>query len=265
MHRKDGESYIEYIRRVTDSKDCGSISFKEWGDYLLGHDNNYSEDNLRKSYYVIKKILPKIEIDSATLTTDDIVESIEEERRELYKDKVKLRDQRRELNKVLMNAARFENLIEVMQDEIRNMDDLSQPYNEQKVDNSVHVKEASMLISDMHLGIEFDSPVNYYSIDTAIDRLNQYKCKVIKYCRENNVTKLNVEILGDMISGIIHGSVRVQQEEDAITQLMIVSEALANAINDMKNYIPQIVVYNVFGNHSRLISAKKESITSENM
>ena len=265
MHRKDGESYIEYIRRVTDSKDCGSISFKEWGDYLLGHDNNYSEDNLRKSYYVIKKILPKIEIDSATLTTDDIVESIEEERRELYKDKVKLRDQRRELNKVLMNAARFENLIEVMQDEIRNMDDLSQPYNEQKIDNSVHVKEASMLISDMHLGIEFDSPVNYYSIDTAIDRLNQYKCKVINYCRENNVTKLNVEILGDMISGIIHGSVRVQQEEDAITQLMIVSEALANAINDMKNYIPQIVVYNVFGNHSRLISAKKESITSENM
>lgn len=263
MERREDESYLEYIKRVTLALEDKQINYLEWGDCVLGADNCYSMDNCRKGYYIVSKMLDKIDF-SLDYSSDDMIKLIETQRDELYKERVKLRDQRREYNKILSNQARFEHLVDTMVEEIQCMQPLRFEY---KTHNNINIKqvEAVAMISDIHLGLQTDSQFNFYDIDTAINRLNQYKNKIIHYCIKHNVTKLNMEILGDCISGIIHGSVRVQQEEDVISQLMIVSEALSDMAIELQQYIPEVVVYNVYGNHSRLISAKKESISKENM
>ena len=48
MERKSGESYVSYAKRLTNSVEVGIIEYKEYGDSLLGIDNNYSSENIRK-------------------------------------------------------------------------------------------------------------------------------------------------------------------------------------------------------------------------
>ena len=48
MERKSGESYVSYAKRLTNSVEDGIIEYKEYGDSLLGIDNNYSSENIRK-------------------------------------------------------------------------------------------------------------------------------------------------------------------------------------------------------------------------
>lgn len=262
MKRNENESYYSYIKRVTQALEDDVIDYSEWGDCLLGADNVYSSDNLRKGYYVIKKILPKLtEVEG--LTSDDVLDMIDSERKELYKDRVKARDQRRELNKLLTNGARFDNLVDVMKESIQEMKPLRfdcQNYETCDIDGL----EASLILSDVHFGIQIDNRFNFYNMEVAEERLNELKNKTIHYCIKHNVTKLNIELLGDLVSGLIHTGVRCQQEEDVMTQLMQISEILANLINELQQHIPQIVVYSVFGNHSRAIPNKKDSTTSEN-
>ena len=74
-----------------------------------------------------------------------------------------------------------------------------------------------------------------------------------------------IEINGDMIHGIINTSNRVQSEEDAVSQVIIVSNMLSYFINELKPYVHNLKVITTLGNHGRLIADKKAAINKENM
>ena len=93
MERKENESYLGYVRRTTEALDNGKIDYKEWGDCVLGYDNNYSSDNARKASYFVKKMLPKLEGDT-DITENDILNFIATQRQELNKDKIQMRDRK---------------------------------------------------------------------------------------------------------------------------------------------------------------------------
>lgn len=231
------------------------------GDCLLGSKNVYSSENLRKAYYVLEKISDNINGD-CVITDNDILKEIEKQKDELYKERVKLRDKQREINKSLYEEARFENLKEVL---INVLADMPKINTTKKIDYKPNQNiEASLLISDIHMGIKIDNQFNYYDIDVAQDRLNQLVSKTIYYCQLHKVQKLNVELLGDIVSGIIQVTGRVEQEEDIITQVITAGEMLTNIILELNKYIPEISVFTVFGNHSRVISNKKENLNREN-
>ena len=231
------------------------------GDCLLGSKNVYSSENLRKAYYVIEKVAENINGD-CIITDNDILKEIESKKDELYKERVKLRDKQREINKSLSEESRFENLREVL---INALSDMPKLKDFKKVEyTSKENLEASLLISDIHMGIKIDNQFNYYDIDVAQDRLNQLVNKTIYYCKLHKVQKLNVELLGDIVSGIIQVTGRVEQEEDIITQVIMAGEMLSNIILELNKHIPEVCVFTVFGNHSRVISNKKENLNREN-
>jgi hypothetical protein len=72
-------------------------------------------------------------------------------------------------------------------------------------------------------------------------------------------------LLGDAAHGAIHNSCRVASEEDTCDQLMQVSEIMAEAINELSNYVPEVNVYATYGNHLRTVQNKHDSIHSDNM
>ena len=41
MEQRDNESYLSYVRRVTEALNNDKIDYKEWADCLLGYDNTY--------------------------------------------------------------------------------------------------------------------------------------------------------------------------------------------------------------------------------
>jgi hypothetical protein len=75
--------------------------------------------------------------------------------------------------------------------------------------------------------------------------------QIIKYGMKNDISTLHIAQLGDLISGAIHVSTRVQSNEDLIEQIKYVSEVLAEVISTLANAFPTIKYYNVIGNHGR--------------
>jgi uncharacterized protein YnzC (UPF0291/DUF896 family) len=258
MIRREDENYLSYVRRVTDACANKTISYTEWGDYVLGVDNTYSSDNLRKAFYVVCKMLKGFTNDC--LSDDDAVKEIELLRDELYKERCKLQDANREKRNNLRIEARFENILEVLSGIIPEIE-----INDYKpINKNTERKTAILQLSDWHCGTLIDNQFNYYDVDTMVERATIIRDKAISHCKTHDVTDLVVEINGDMVDGAIHVSTRVAQEESVVEQCMTVVDVLAKLINSMKPYFNSIKVVTTLGNHGRLTPNKSDSTTREN-
>lgn len=260
MERKENETYISYIKRVTNACSDKKISYAEWGDYILGTDNNYSSENLRKAFYVVYKLLNKIDENNCDY---DAIKDLENLRDEIYKERCRLQDIQREKRNDLRVEARFENLLEVVKDNIGFM-----PTYEIKdfkpINKNQDKKYAVLQLSDWHCGALVDNQFNYYNVDTMVDRATKVRNNALEYCKLHNVTDLVIEINGDMVNGAIHVSSRVESEEGVIQQVITVTDVLAKLINSMKPYFNSIKIVTTLGNHGRLTPNKSDSITNEN-
>ena len=260
MERKENETYISYIKRVTNACSDKKISYSEWGDYILGTDNNYSSENLRKAFYVVYKLLNKIDENNCDY---DAIKDLENLRDEIYKERCRLQDIQREKRNDLRVEARFENLLEVLKDNIGFM-----PTYEIKdfkpINKNQDKKYAVLQLSDWHCGALVDNQFNYYNVDTMVDRATKVRNNALEYCKLHNVTDLVIEINGDMVNGAIHVSSRVESEEGVIQQVITVTDVLAKLINSMKPYFNSIKIVTTLGNHGRLTPNKSDSITNEN-
>ena len=260
MERKENETYISYIKRVTNACSDKKISYSEWGDYILGTDNNYSSENLRKAFYVVYKLLNKIDENNCEY---DAIKDLENLRDEIYKERCRLQDIQREKRNDLRVEARFENLLEVVKDNIGFM-----PTYEIKdfkpINKNQDKKYAVLQLSDWHCGALVDNQFNYYNVDTMVDRATKVRNNALEYCKLHNVTDLVIEINGDMVNGAIHISSRVESEEGVIQQVITVTDVLAKLINSMKPYFNSIKIVTTLGNHGRLTPNKSDSITNEN-
>ena len=260
MERKENETYISYIKRVTNACSDKKISYSEWGDYILGTDNNYSSENLRKAFYVVYKLLNKIDENNCDY---DTIKDLENLRDEIYKERCRLQDIQREKRNDLRVEARFENLLEVVKDNIGFM-----PTYEIKdfkpINKNQDKKYAVLQLSDWHCGALVDNQFNYYNVDTMVDRATKVRNNALEYCKLHNVTDLVIEINGDMVNGAIHVSSRVESEEGVIQQVITVTDVLAKLINSMKPYFNSIKIVTTLGNHGRLTPNKSDSITNEN-
>lgn len=259
MERKENETYKSYLTRIINAKENGQITYDEMGDFLVD-DNRWVSDNWRKFYYIAKEVVKKLDED-IEYTQDDVIREMEDMKIEIYKEKIKLRDQRRELNKLHTKQARFENLVEVIKERLEEIGALPREKYYKQLDKE---KGATLIVSDLHYGIKVDNQFNYYDTEVAEDRLKQLTNKTIKYCKKHDISHLNIELLGDMVSGTIHTGVRVQQEEDIIQQIIDCAELLSNMVNDLAEHVENVTVYSVYGNHGRTESNKHDSINREN-
>ena len=182
------KSYEDELQTLIDKVE--GISDKDWEEMVDDLDLNCHPDSLRKSFntgrycgYRVAKYYQN-KIDNDIYSSDELAE-IERKKDELYKETVKLRDQRRERNKQLMSEARIENLMSVIKESIDEMPDLHSDYKSFDKTQQSDV-EACAMISDIHLGMKCDNQFNYYDVEVAEERLNHFKDRVIYYCREQN-------------------------------------------------------------------------------
>ena len=254
MDDKQLQLLIDKVEDVTDLS---------WQDIIDELGLDISRDSLRKQFggqfggYAVMRYLQDKNIGNSDDATD-----LRELKQELYKERIRLQDQRRSFNKGLKEEARFEHLKEVLLERLYDLPELT--FNKTKLLKTDGV-EGALLFSDVHYGLKIDTPLNYYDVAVSQERIEQMTDKTIEYCLKNGVTKLSVCLLGDFVSGMIHNSVRVEQEEDVITQLMDFSEILAQVVTRLRESINDVVVYSTWGNHSRIIQNKKESINRENL
>lgn len=191
----------------------------------------------------------------------DFQEKTEEIKQNLYKQQVKTRDSLNAYRRVLREEARLEDFKELMKECVVDLSKLPEAKYE---DNGPRCSEAVLMLSDLHIGVEIDNFYNKYNTTIARKRVNKLVKDVVKYCNINSVETLHILGLGDFCQGLIHTSARLEQEIDVIEQIMLASEILANALNELQKAAPNVKYYSVTDNHTRAVASLSESIESEN-
>lgn len=254
-------NYEDNLRILMDKVD-GKLD-ADWGDVrdMIGEDIH--PDSLRKAfatteyggYNVAKYLMNK----TAKEMTDDMLNILQNKKDEEYKERVRLQDARREYNKELRAEARYENLVEILQDKLSDLDVsdfvMKDTYNAR---NDNPTKHAVLMLSDWHYGAICDSQWNYYDTSVAKYRVQEIIDKAKHYIVALGITDLVVEVNGDMIEGIINIGAKVASEESAVEQIINVSKLLSQGINSLVPYVRSIKVVTTLGNHGRLTPNKKE-------
>lgn len=183
---------------------------------------------------------------------------------EIRKERFKLRDEVTQTNSNLRRLAREETCKEIAHDfaEQMNSKKLLPISKIEEVEIKIPTKEAIVQLSDWHYGIEINSYFNQYNKEIAKQRISNLCEKVIEECLKENIQRIRIVNLSDLIAGRIHLIIRLQSRIDVITQTMEVAEILAEFIHRLSNYF-QVYYYSCSDNHSRVEPNKKESLELE--
>ena len=255
LKRKD-ETFKEYYIRLYQEKDLLGLTFKDIG-LLLNEvsGNDYNEAKWRRPYEGFVQFKEMFGEGVISHSEQEILEEIKEEKLELQKEKVKMRDQKREFSAIIRRQARLEYLEEYLREVTESFEGVSLPKTKSNVNDK---KEAAIVISDWHIGMKFEGRFNTFNHEIAEQRIAKVKDKTLDTVRKENIDTLHIANLGDMISGGIHVSTRVQAEEDVIQQVIRVSEYLKQFIKTFLDEGIQVEYYNIIGNHGRYQGNKSE-------
>lgn len=248
LKRQENESFTDYHIRLFEKKDEYGIDTYKITELLNAeYGSNYDESKWRKDYtqykrwkdYILSKNLDK-----------EILAKYEEIRIESEKEKIRKQDQKREYRKLIANQARFEHLRNEI---IKAIDNVSK---QKRLVFKPHLqspsnKEGLILFSDWHFGMEVNNTVNKFNKQVFDERVKKLVEKTIEYGKQHNIKTLHVAQLGDLLSGCIHVSTRVQSNENIIQQVQYVSEVLSEILAAFANEFQEVKYYNVIGNHGR--------------
>lgn len=258
--RLDDETEDDYILRICGLKEDKRLLWDEIARIINKElELNYSESRYRKLYSAYKK-------GKADVVKEEEIPEISEymqQKIELQKERVKISDERIQTNAYIRQIAREETIKEIASKCAQEMN--SKKLLEAPKELCMSGKNAAILqLSDIHYGLVVDNYWNKYNPDIAKNKISQLRDKVIQYCKFNDVSDLYIAELGDAIAGRIHETIKYQSRFDVITQIMQISEIIAEMIADLSKHF-KIHYYCCLDNHSRLEPNKKAALDLESL
>lgn len=246
--RFENESDEELVYRICkDKEQIGSWqSVANVINELTG--NDYGESTYRKKFQAFQKMLEANQ--SKFIDSDAQLKEIEIQKRELERERIKFRDQRRSWNKQNYENTRFDEVMELLEERLDNFSRTD--FSVQK-DIPISFDSDSMIVclSDLHIGQTFSSVFGEYNSDIAKDRLEKYLNEIIAIGKLHNVNRVYVTMLGDCVSGALHKTIEVSNKENVIDQLKLSIEYITSFCYELTKYF-NVYLTSSSGNHSRL-------------
>lgn len=207
----------------------------------------------------------KAKLEYRTEEIENKLTDVEEKTIKLQMEKVKLRDEKSRFNKSIKEVARKEDFHSFIKEAVKELE-FSKKLESPKNLNKAKTGKAGVLqLSDWHFGLTTNNFLNEYNIEVFSRRIQDIINKVYEYSKENDIEKLYILLQGDFMSGGIHDILRIQNQEDIISQVIHTSEILADIISTLSSALEiKIEVSTVLDNHSRVTQNKKDSLEKEN-
>ena len=263
--RLENESDEELIYRVCSQKDAIGTwdDVKDVLNELL--DCDYGESTYRKKFQAFQKLMQANE--HKFLDDDNYIKELRLERQELAKEKQKLSDERTELNRQIREQARKESYLDMIKNVLcHNTQQFEFNLNKNKIEDLCILSNKDLIvhITDVHTGIFIDNFKNHFDEDTLKKRIEKYTSKIIEIQELHKAENCYI-IASELISGLIHNNLRLQNNLDLMEQFKLVSLLIATMIKELVSHFNEIYVYTVEGNHSRIVAKKEDSLQGENM
>lgn len=267
LSRKVGENEEQFLWRIGQAKDSGLIDldWKEIADLMnkefRGDESEYrSESAYRKLYQYARKFYESGAFKQYA-TEDDYINELRNAKHELQMEKQKLSDERTELNRALREQARKESYIDLVSRQIQNVkplefDYVQREYRETDNDLICH-------ITDLHAGINIDHWYNRFDMSVLRERLWKYLDQLFDIQKRHNSQNCYV-VIGEILSGLIHHELRIENNENVVEQFIYVSSMLSEFLAEVSKRFENVHVYITPGNHSRVVANKEHSLRGEN-
>lgn len=269
LNRHKDESEMRYIYRLGTAKNDGflDMTWTELAEILnkeLREDPSeyYSESAYRKKFALMKQTREEFGDESNDATAEELIEL----HRELEKEKVKIRDERNEYRRLLREEARKESYCEQF---VRSICSAAQDYSLNYKNNAHDIyingdNDLLISLSDLHAGIEVNNFWNTYNQDVLKKRLNHYLDRIIEIQMRHH-SKDAFIVCSELLSGIIHPTLRIENNQDLIDQFLMVTNYISGFLAELSSCFESVHVYVAPGNHSRINPSKDMDLAHENM
>lgn len=271
LHRLEDEKEEQYIWRLGQAKDSGLIEI-DWNtiadivnkEFRSDESEYRSEAAYRKPYQQAKRYYETGVFNH--LSEDEYFKELQLQKQELEKEKVKVRDERNELRRVIREEARKENYKEQVLRCISEYQCSPLSYDESKQFTGILKTDNDLIISctDIHAGIEISNFFNSYNENVLKDRFNQYLDKIFEVQLRHGSENAYV-ILSELVSGLIHNELRIENNQNLIEQFLTVTNYIAEFLSELSYHFNTVNVYICPGNHSRISPKKEDSLKGENI
>lgn len=223
----------------------------DWQEIIEKYNLPFHYDTLRKSQqptpfggaFIREYFIDKM---SKENTDNNYLKELRLQKQELQKEKQKLSDERVELNRQIRQEARKESYIDLVK---RIICEDTEPLNV-NVHYSLFDSNTDLLchLSDIHTGIEINNWKNVFNEDVLKNRIDKYTSDILDIRGQHGSENCYL-VIGEIISGLIHNNLRLQNNMDIMEQFKYVSELisamlvrLANNFSNVHVFITQVII-----------------------
>lgn len=247
------ETEEQYLWKIGQLVDSGKIeswaSINEIVNKELGIDEEKMRDesSFRKRYQAAKKFYDGC---FSKMESEEYQKKLDVMNRELARNTIKFRDQRRSWNKQNFMDTRFDEVMDIIEERLNEFAKIDfVPHPTPVIDG-----EDSMIIclSDLHIGQCFSSYFGEFDSEIAKERLQKYMSELLKIAKLNKVKNAYVCMLGDNISNSLHKTIEVSNKENVIDQLKLSIEYITSFCYELTKHFENVYLASASGNHSRL-------------
>ena len=262
----ENETEEQYLWKIGQLVDSGKIeSWASINDIInkeLGIDEEKwrDESSFRKRYQAAKKFYDGC---FSKMESEEYSNKLEEQCRELEKQRQKLYATKTEYTRQVRQQSRFELFYENVADEIK---ELAVP-EFVGTNYSVNNKEYIISIADIHAGANFVTETNKYSFEEITNRFNKLLNYSINFVCEHQLNSIKVLCLGDDVQGILRLSDLQLNESSVVKATVFVAKTIANFLNELSKYCYIEYYHAPTSNHSQLrpLGTKASEIASEDV
>ena len=261
LKRREGESAEAYLVRIASQRERQNLTWQDVTDICndqLGLD--HAESTYRKKYTAFERLFAA----TGGGSTGEMLEQLREERRELYKARTLLRDERNEYNRILREQARQNDARDAMIKAIAEHAPVLRAPRPPEGGTVGQTGAMAVMVSDMHYGMSQDNAAGAFSPEMAWGMISQYAAQILGIQERHKARECHVLLGGDIVSGIIHTALRVEASRNVIEQVMGASNAIAWMVNVLSRKFAQVHVHGVTGNHGRVTPRISDGIAGEN-
>ena len=180
----------------------------------------------------------------------------------MRKERIKLSDARVDYNRLIRQEARKESYADMVKNIIcQNVEPINIP-----VHYTLFNSTTDLLchLTDIHTGIEIHNWKNDFDEDILKHRIEKFTSDIIDIRGQHGSENCYL-VIGEILSGLIHSNLRLQNNMDLMEQFKYISELISAMLIRMANHFNHIYVYVTPGNHSRVSPKKEEALDGENM
>lgn len=217
----------------------------------------------------LKKVRKNLDDNYQPIKTD-LSEELQDKLNQIRLEKLKVQEEKRQLNKYYYAMARTELLKEYIEEEIQKLNQSKPLYVPKLKEQDVLTERVFvLLLSDLHYA-QILKPKAVYPLENKFNpevfkqRMNELANQLIIRGKQFGINRLYIFSLGDEIEGDnIFTNQALNISDVVIQQLIQYSEFMSEWITELSKHF-KITFYNALGNHTRTTRKAKDALNDNN-